>query len=164
MAVSTSEFDSITLLVAAFIWYFFDGIHLSNIYRWLSNMVIPLQQRTFDTFDHVDDWHYMDLHDFIKQKKCGISKVTDHASREIRFNRLSRSDASSLVHYYQQCSPKFVQMFQEWLGLPDSALNFILEQHSPLNHRSTDPSNLETLGPISQSLKDLGLIQKYLVY
>ena len=47
-------------------------------------------------------------------------------------------------------------MFQEWVGLPDSALNFILRQHSPLNHRSIDPSNLETFDIISQSLKDVG--------
>ena len=55
------------------------GIYLSNYVRW-----DPLTQhrdmvksagyepavlsRTFDTFDHVDDWHYMGLHDVIKQK------------------------------------------------------------------------------------------------
>ena len=154
------EFDSINSIGVR-------GIYLGNFFRW-DPLVQHLQmvkqygytpaqqQRTFDTFDHIDDWHYMDLHDFIKQQKCGISKVTDHASREIRFNRLSRSDASSLVHYYQQCSPKFVRMFQEWVGLPDSALNFILRQHSALNHQSIDPSNFEAFDIISQSLKDVG--------
>ena len=77
------------------------GIYLSNYVRW-----DPLTQhrdmvksagyepavlsRTFDTFDHVDDWHYMGLHDVIKQKKHGYGRVLDQSCREIRHQRLDR--------------------------------------------------------------------------
>ena len=50
----------------------------------------------FDVYDHVDDWHYMGLHDWIKAEKHGITKVVDQACREIRRGRLSRSEAITL--------------------------------------------------------------------
>ena len=36
-------------------------------------------QRTFDVYDHVDCWHFMGIHDYIKILKHGYSKVLDHA-------------------------------------------------------------------------------------
>ena len=51
-----------------------------NTYEYKSSKL----NRTFDTYDHVDDWFYMNLHDKLKEVKHGFSKVTDHACREIR--------------------------------------------------------------------------------
>ena len=68
------------------------GIYLGNYVRWdpkaqHEKMIRKFDyksaafNRTFDTYDHVDCFNFMDLHDYLKLPKHGYSKVTDHASR-----------------------------------------------------------------------------------
>lgn len=85
--------------------------------------------RTFDTYDYVDCFNYMDLHDQLKLYKHGFSKVTDHASREIRHKRLSREDGLILTKRYEQMQPKYSKLFLEWLGIKERSLQFIMDQH-----------------------------------
>ena len=72
------------------------GIYLGNFVRWdpkaQHEVMVKTHQykgarfaRTFDTYDHVDCYNFMDFHDHLKLAKHGYSKVTDHACREIRF-------------------------------------------------------------------------------
>ena len=49
--------------------------------------------RSFDTYEHVDCFNYMDIHDQLKLIKHGYSRVTDHATREIRHKRILRKRA-----------------------------------------------------------------------
>ena len=114
------------------------GIYLSNFVRW-----DPLAQhrqmvdmydyrparfsRTFDIYDYVDCFNYMNLHDRIKFRKHGYSKVTDHASREIRHGRLSRDVASGMVNYYSDQPSNFEALFYEWLGVDERSFNFSLD-------------------------------------
>tara|TARA_B100000575_G_scaffold291241_1_gene296661 strand:- start:1672 stop:2070 length:399 start_codon:yes stop_codon:yes gene_type:complete len=70
----------------------------------------------------------MNLHDLIKLYKHGFSKVTDHASREIRFKRLSRLAAINLVKNYELNPVEHLNLFQTWLGIKDKSLDFILNQ------------------------------------
>ena len=94
------------------------GIYLGNYVRWdplmqhkqmvkKYNYKSSVLNRTFDTYDHVDDWFYMNLHDKIKEIKHGFSKVTDHACREIRHKRIKRSIAKKLVDFYSQSPPLY---------------------------------------------------------
>ena len=116
------------------------GIYLGNFVRW-----DPLQQhilmtkkynfksakfsRTFDCYDYVDCFNYMNLHDYLKLLKHGYSKVTDHACREIRHNRISRDEALKLVKKYELKKPDFSSQFCEWLGIGDQkSLNFLLNR------------------------------------
>ena len=80
------------------------GIYLGNYVRWdpkaqhdkmikMFDYKTSNFQRTFDKYDYIDCFNYMNLHDQIKLFKHGYSKVTDHATREIRFGRLKRSEA-----------------------------------------------------------------------
>lgn len=116
------------------------GIYLGNYVRWdpkaqheemarLFNYQGARFARTFDTYDHVDCYNYMDLHDHIKYLKHGYSKVTDHACREIRHGRLSRDNAEKLVITYQKSSLTHLEKFLEWLDINKKALEFILKQH-----------------------------------
>jgi hypothetical protein len=89
--------------------------------------------RTFDTYDHVDCYNFMDIHDHIKYLKCGYTKVTDHACREIRFGRLGRKQAQQLVKQYESQPLMHLQKFCEWLGVEERGLEFILNQHR--NHK-----------------------------
>ena len=104
------------------------GLYLNNYIRWDSKSqhekMISLygyetekQLRTFDTYNDVDCFHYSGLHDYIKFLKYGYSKVTDHASREIRLKRLTRNDGIKLVKKYSNKIPKDKNIFCEWLGI-----------------------------------------------
>lgn len=115
------------------------GIYLGNYVRWdpkaqhdlmvqrfgYRSAAVP---RTFDTFDHVDCWNYLDVHDQLKLYRHGYSKVTDHATREIRHGRLTRSQGLALVRRHEQSPVQHLNKFCEWLGTDASGLNFLLER------------------------------------
>lgn len=111
------------------------GIYLSNYIRWDSKAqhekMIKLygyetaqERRTFDTYNDVDCFNYSDLHDWIKFLKWGYGKITDHASREIRFKRLTREQGIALVKKYQSIppGPYRLQLFLDWLGMSANEL------------------------------------------
>ena len=104
------------------------GIYLNNYIRWDSKeqheQMIKLygyetmaQQRTFDTYNDIDCYHYSGLHDLIKCIKWGYGKATDHASREIRLERMTRSKGIKLVKKYHNIEPSDTDLFLRWIGL-----------------------------------------------
>ncbi len=114
------------------------GIYLGNYVRWdplaqHHQMVKQFgyesakQTRTFDTYDHVDDWHYADTHDWVKTLKYGYGKALDHASREIRYGRLTREKGEMLATLYQQQKPENKDLLLEWININNKALFFLLE-------------------------------------
>ena len=116
------------------------GIYLGNYVRWdpkaqHEDMVQHYGYigakfgRTFDTYDHVDCYNFMDVHDHIKYLKHGYSKVTDHACREIRHGRLTRAQALPLVRHHEVQPMAHLSKFCEWLGVDSRALAFIFNQH-----------------------------------
>jgi len=127
------------------------GIYLGNYIRWDPKAQHELMiekfgyktaafARTFETYDHVDCYNYLDLHDQIKYYKQGFSKVTDTVCREIRFGRISREAGLSLVNSYQRQLPIHTKLFSDWLGLSHSSLQFILDQiRNPLIWDKTAP-------------------------
>lgn len=121
------------------------GIYLGNYVRW-----DPLNQhkemvkkykyksikfnRTFDIYDYVDCFNYMDLHDYLKLCKHGYSKVTDHATREIRYKRITRDEGLYLVKKYELNMPIYTKLFIEWLGLSSQkSLKYIINRSRNTN-------------------------------
>jgi N-acetyl sugar amidotransferase len=107
------------------------GIYLSNYIAWDSKKQHELmiakygyetaeQQRTFDTYNDVDCIHYSGLHDYIKYIKFGYGKVTDHASREIRWGRLTRTEGIELVKKYEKRLPNDIRQFTDWMQIKGS--------------------------------------------
>jgi hypothetical protein len=127
------------------------GIYLGNYIRWDPKAQHELMiekfgyktaafARTFETYDHVDCYNYLDLHDLIKYYKQGFSKVTDTVCREIRFGRISRETGLLLVNSFQRQLPIHTKLFSDWLGLNYSSLQFILDQiRNPLIWEKTTP-------------------------
>lgn len=116
------------------------GIYLGNYVRWdpkaQHEAMIAAHDyrttafgRTFDRYDHVDCHNYMEIHDLLKLYKHGYSKVTDHASREIRHGRLSREAALALVRRHELVPPRHVDKFCDWLGIDPRGLQFLMDQH-----------------------------------
>ena len=116
------------------------GVYLSNYMRWDTKaqheqMIERYgyettdQQRTFDRYNDVDCFHYSGLHDLTKFIKWGYGKVTDHATREIRFGRLRREEGIALVRKYQEVEPADLQLFLEWIGMSKPELFAELDRH-----------------------------------
>ena len=106
------------------------GIYLSNYFRWDSKLQhesmianygyeTVRQQRTFDTYNDVDCFHYSGLHDYIKYIKYGYGKVTDHATREIRLKRLTREEGIDFVSKYSIIKPYDLDLFLNWVGMSE---------------------------------------------
>ncbi len=81
-----------------------------------------------DTPHHPDCWNYLGLHDQLKLFKHGYSKVTDHASREIRHGRLTRQQALAWVRRCEQAPPAHLDLFCQWLGMDASGLRFMMDR------------------------------------
>lgn len=116
------------------------GIYLGNYVRWDPKAQHEQMMgshaysgarfgRTFDTYDHVDCYNFMDLHDYLKRIKHGYSKVTDHATREIRHGRLTRDAALTLVRRHEAAPLSYLDRFCEWLGVDAGGLQFIIDRH-----------------------------------
>jgi N-acetyl sugar amidotransferase len=116
------------------------GIYLNNYIRWdtkdqhekmidLYGYETAIQQRTFDNYNDIDCFHYSGLHDYIKYLKHGYGKISDHASREIRFGRLTREEGIGLVKKYSQIMPKDLDLFFNWINIDKSAFQFLIDPH-----------------------------------
>ncbi len=116
------------------------GIYLGNYVRWdpkaqHEQMIREKAyqtsgfQRTFDCYDYVDCFNYMDLHDMLKLYKHGYSKVTDHATREIRHGRLTREQGLAHVRRHEHLELRYVAQFCEWLNMTPRALQFMMDRH-----------------------------------
>jgi len=124
------------------------GIYLGNYIRWDPKVqheeMIKLYgyesasfNRTFETYDHIDCYNYLNIHDHLKYLKTGFSKVTDHASREIRHGRLTKPQAKSLVSYYEKRNIQNQNLFYDWLGVDENSFNFILRKIAEENNKNS---------------------------
>jgi hypothetical protein len=126
----------------------------------LKKRFLIIQHRTFDKYNHVDCFHYADLHDYIKYLKWGYAKVTDHASREIRLKRMSREEGVAMVKSYQSLAPtgKNLSLFLNWLGIKESEfLDYIDRQRDPRIWKRQNDRQWELLDSIAQHQHDLGI-------
>ena len=107
------------------------GIYLGNYLRWDSKRqheeMIRLygfesapQERTFNTYEDVENLHLAGTHDYIKFLKYGYGKVSDHASREIRLRRMTREEGIEMVRQYSRRIPADLPLFLKWAGMTES--------------------------------------------
>ncbi len=123
------------------------GLYLNNFIRWdpkaQNEKMIKLYNykntnivRSFDPNEYVDCFNYMNIHDLLKYNKYGYTKVTDQACREIRFGRISKKNAKKLINYYQNISPKYFNLFCEWLAIDINSLKHILNHFKNKNFKA----------------------------
>lgn len=113
------------------------GIYLNNYIRWDPKAQNELMikkynyktiklNRSFDKYEYIDCFNYLGIHDYLKKIKHGYSKVTDQAIREIRFNRLKRTNAIQLIKHYESQKIKNQKQFADWIGMDESSLKLIM--------------------------------------
>lgn len=106
------------------------GLYLSNYIRWDAKrqheaMIdtygyeSSVQQRTFNTYEDVHCFHSAGVHDYIKYLKYGYSKVTDHATREIRLKRMTREEGIAKVLEYSERIPADLSLFLDWAEMSE---------------------------------------------
>ena len=106
------------------------GLYLSNYIRWDAKKQHELMidtygyesaklKRTFNTYEDVHCFHSAGLHDYIKFLKYGYSKVTDHATREIRLKRMTREEGIAHVREYTERKPADLPLFLDWVGMTE---------------------------------------------
>ena len=66
--------------------------------------------------------------DYIKALKHGYGKATDHASRELRWGRLSREEGFTLIKKFQELQPSDSALFSKWLDISEEELFSQLEK------------------------------------
>lgn len=147
------------------------GIYLNNYMRWDSRaqherMIreygyqTASQTRTFDTYNNVECWNYSDVHDYLKWLKHGYGKVLDHACREIRLGRMTRSQGIELVGEFQSRRPQHLQLFLDWLGISKNAFHYIVDQHRNLRIWKRDKNwNWKLRKPLSHVYKDNSILR-----
>jgi N-acetyl sugar amidotransferase len=120
------------------------GLYLSNFVRWDAKKQHELmidtygyesaaQQRTFNTYEDVHCFHSAGLHDYIKFLKYGYSKVTDHATREIRLKRMTREEGIAHVGRYSECKPSDLSLFLDWAEMTENEFSGCVEDRRDSN-------------------------------
>ena len=115
------------------------GIYLGNYLRWdskqqnekmikLYNYRTTSLNRTFNTYEHIDCFNYINIHDLLKFYKHGYSRVTDHAVTEIRFKRMSRQQALEKVKKYERQNIKYLDLFCEWINIDKGSLKILIDR------------------------------------
>ena len=107
------------------------GIYLSNYVPWNQHentkMVIEKygfgtyqkRQTTFNMYEKVDDF-FQDTHNYLKYLKFGYSRCTDHASLEIRHQRMAREEGIEMIKKYEyKIRPKNLDVFLKFADMTE---------------------------------------------
>jgi hypothetical protein len=98
------------------------------------------------------------LHDYIKFLKYGYSKVTDHASREIRLKRMTREEGIGMVKRYQDTVPADMPLFLDWIGMTEDEFYACIDPwRSPSVWRKNGRGEWGLLDSVINHIDDLGV-------
>lgn len=148
------------------------GIYLNNFIRWDSkaqqelmikkyNYETSTLQRTFDRYSNVECFHYSGLHDYIKYLKHGYSLVSDHATRELRLNRLTRTEGIKLINRYKDIYPRDIIMFSNWIGISEKNIIKFLDKVRNKKYWKKQNNKWELRYPLEKSNQSILLNKKY---
>ena len=79
----------------------------------------PHQEGTFTNYENLDG-KFVGVHDYLKFLKFGFGRATDHASIDIRNERISREEAIELVHTYEGKVPRrYLEEYLDFVGMTE---------------------------------------------
>lgn len=147
------------------------GIYLNNYVRWDSKKQHELmirkygyetmsQQRTFDTYNDVDSFHYSGIHDEIKMIKHGYGKVSDHVAREIRLKRMTYEEGADKVNTYKSKKPKDLNLFLDWIEMDETEYYSIINKFRLVNNETENKINEKINSLDTQIIDKARLVKK----
>jgi len=106
------------------------GVFLSNYTQWDANKHLPLMiekygfevsedpfERTYRTGSNLDDIHENGGHDYLKYIKFGYGRCTDHTSKDIRSNNMTKNTAIQLVKKHDHIRSKDMDRWSDYTGM-----------------------------------------------
>ena len=95
------------------------GIYLGNFIKWdpykqtdLMKQLYNWQEskepfeRTYRRISNLDDMHENGIHDYLKYIKFGYGRCSDHVSKDIKMNYMTRDEGIKMVKKYDHVKPK----------------------------------------------------------
>ena len=109
------------------------GIPLGNYFKWDPNkhteMIIQSYQwkpkntpfeRTYRTMSNLDDRYENGAHDLLKFIKFGYGRASDHASKDIRTNYMTREEGIEMVKKYDHIVSSDLDYWLKYVGMKES--------------------------------------------
>tara|TARA_B100001248_G_scaffold87105_2_gene63911 strand:+ start:1974 stop:3113 length:1140 start_codon:yes stop_codon:yes gene_type:complete len=93
-----------------FSWNFYENIKLIKELGWIEG---PDQEDTFVRIEDLD-CGFMPYHQYFKFIKYGYGRATDHASYQVRINKITKKQAKDLILNYEGKKP--TRYFEEFLN------------------------------------------------
>ncbi|MDP2973423.1 MAG: N-acetyl sugar amidotransferase [Candidatus Diapherotrites archaeon] len=106
------------------------GIYLSNFIPWNGKKQTELmmklydfetaeQERTYNCYENVECFHCGGAHDYLKWLKFGYGRATDHASQDIRLQRMTREEGIEMVEKFDGKRPCDLDLVLKYLGMTE---------------------------------------------
>jgi hypothetical protein len=108
------------------------GIYIGNFFPWdatnHAEMVRKLYgwkqsekpfERTYRLFSNLDDRYENGAHDLLKFIKFGYGRASDHASKDIRNNHMSREEGVEMVKKHDHVVSQDLYYWLEYVGMPE---------------------------------------------
>ena len=146
------------------------GIYLANYHSWdqqeNTQMMIDKygfetyqnRQTTFNLYEKVDDF-FQDTHNYLKYLKFGYSRCTDHASLEIRHQRMTREEGIEMIKKYEHLvRPKNLDVFLKFAEMTEKEfLNNIDHLREPSIWEKDSKGDWKILDWIGNHVSDKGI-------
>ena len=73
-------------------------------------------QRTYRKASNLDDVHENGIHDYMKYIKFGFGRCSDHATKDIRLNKLTKKKGLNLVKQLDHIVPSDLYRWLKYVG------------------------------------------------
>ena len=116
------------------------GIFISNYVEWDENKHLELIkekygfiesevdfERTYRRMSNLDDMHENGLHDYLRWVKFGYGRTTDHASKDIRNNHMTRNEGVSETLERDHIKPKDLERWLSYVGWSEKEFDKIAD-------------------------------------
>ena len=116
------------------------GIYISNFFKWDANEHGPLMikkygfkesetpfERTYRKMSNLDDIHENGIHDYMKWIKFGYGRATDHTSKDIRSNIMTRKSAINHVLKRDPIKSIDLNRWLEYVGWDENYFDMIAD-------------------------------------
>ena len=100
--------------------------YLIENYEWESSAQ-PFE-RTYRRFSNLDDMHENGIHDYMKWIKFGYGRCSDHVSKDIRTNYMTRKEGIELVKKYDHVKPmRDLTRWLSYVGMTENEFDTIAD-------------------------------------
>ena len=97
----------------------------------MKNIIFKLHQkkfeRTYRVGSNLDDIHENGIHDYLKFIKFGYGRCTDHASKDIRANLISRKEGINLINQMDHIKSNDLQRWLDYVDMTEKEFDRIAD-------------------------------------